>query len=95
MGYYKDTAFGDEVEEVRLRPNALVATSVMFDVLNRENVKKYIEKVETELIMPNSLGIKTLSPQDNAYRANYVNNNNSEDWLEQKGFNYHNGPEWV
>lgn len=39
--------------------------------------------------------MKTLDPDDYRYRPFYVNSEDSADFYTAKGFNYHNGPEWV
>lgn len=72
----------------------MIATSVMFEVLNRSKVREFIKIVEKELINPNSLGIMTLERSDPVYRS-YYNADQSDDYWMQGGFSYHNGPEWV
>lgn len=42
-----------------------------------------------------ALGMRTLDPDDWNFRPNYVNGVDSEDFQTSRGFNYHQGPEWL
>lgn len=54
----------------------------------------YLSLVEKYLIEENSVGIKTLDPDDYDYVPYYDNSNDSDDRTVAQGFSYHNGPEW-
>lgn len=95
-GIYKDSIkSGFRNSNYYLRPNALVALGVCPNLFNMENAAQFLQLAESLLIRPNSIGVKTLDPWEDIYRATYNNNDNSEDWTVSQGFNYHNGPEWV
>ena len=78
-----------------MRPNALIAINLLFDTLDKKNVQIYIEKVKKELMCPNSIGVKTLSPSDPVYRPNFDVNSSSNDFQSQGAANPYDGPEWV
>jgi glycogen debranching enzyme len=55
-----------------------------------------LEAVRSELLGPNSLGVKTLSPAFHRFYVSYYNNSeDSADGMVAHGFSYHNGPEWL
>lgn len=58
-----------------------------------DHAMQALKMVETVLV--SKLGMRTLDPADWAYRGNYDNSNDTESYQEAKGFNYHQGPEWL
>jgi glycogen debranching enzyme len=58
-------------------------------MVKHENAVRSLE-VGGELL-EGPLGMRTLSPNDNAYRPDYYNSE-TEDYLTSCGYNYHNGP---
>jgi glycogen debranching enzyme len=84
---YSDTVLGDPKEQ-RLRPNGLLALSVIpRSALDLDHVKKYLTLCEESLLGP--LGMRTLPASDPDFNGVYDNRDASG------GYNYHNGPEWV
>lgn len=92
-GIYKDT-FGSKTEwsDYQLRPNQCVAMVVAPELFNPEHARAAISNVEKHLLGP--VGMKTLDESDYNYRPNY-DGHDSNDYSTAKGFNYHQGPEWV
>ena len=90
-GIYKDCfKSSDEWRCYQFRPNQVVAMAVAPKLFTKNNAKIALENIAEKLIvLGHSLGIKTLSPSDWAYKSYYDNSD------ETHGFNYHNGPEWV
>jgi len=92
-GIYKDVV-GSKTEwaDYQLRPNQCVAMVVAPELFNLEHAQQAIQLIEKVLLGP--LGLKTLDPSDWNYRP-YYDQTDSDDFKTSKGFNYHQGPEWV
>ncbi|CAF1417753.1 unnamed protein product, partial [Adineta ricciae] len=91
---YKDTvnsSFG--WSDFQLRPNFLVAAVVAPEMFDKTHIWLALKQVETILLGP--YGVKTLDPSDFNYVGDYVNDDDSYDFKRARGFNYHNGPEWL
>lgn len=69
-----------------LRPNQLLAVSLPFTLLPREQEKKIVVKVFQELFTP--YGIRSLSPDHPAYQGRYEGDRNLRDGA------YHQGTAW-
>eukprot|EP01119_Soliformovum_irregulare_P019965 TRINITY_DN6410_c1_g1_i6.p1 TRINITY_DN6410_c1_g1~~TRINITY_DN6410_c1_g1_i6.p1 ORF type:complete len:671 (-),score=239.69 TRINITY_DN6410_c1_g1_i6:48-2060(-) len=93
-GIYKDTfqsAHG--WTDYQLRPNVPIAMSVAPELFQKERALSYLKLAEEVLLGP--LGMATLDPKDSNYRPNYDMSIDSDDRMLSKGWNYHQGPEWV
>ena len=52
-------------------------------------------RLQAEGLILGGLGMRTLDPGDLNYRPDYKNGVDDENWSTSRGFNYHQGPEWV
>uniref|UniRef100_A0A672JG74 Glycogen debranching enzyme n=1 Tax=Salarias fasciatus TaxID=181472 RepID=A0A672JG74_SALFA len=93
-GIYKDS-FGASSPwcDYQLRPNFTVAMVVAPELFPVQKAWQALSVAEEKLL--GSLGMKTLDPDDLVYRGVYNNNLDNEDFSQAKGFNYHQGPEWL
>jgi len=80
--------------DYQLRPNALVAMAVAPALFTPARADGALLAVEQQLLGAAQLGVKTLDPADWAYRPAYDNASDA-DAATGRGFNYHNGPEWL
>jgi len=70
----------------QFRPNQLYALALPYPLFNREQGKQILERVEKELMTP--VGLRTLSPNDSGYIANYEGGPSERDRA------YHQGTVW-
>jgi glycogen debranching enzyme len=93
-GSYKDVyKCSKEYSDYELRPNFPVAMVVAPELFHPEHALGALQLVYDKLAGP--LGMRTLDPDDWAYRPNYDNSNDGEEKAIAKGWNYHQGPEWL
>eukprot|EP00045_Choanoeca_perplexa_P017220 m.247081 g.247081 ORF g.247081 m.247081 type:complete len:1516 (+) comp17479_c0_seq20:110-4657(+) len=93
-GIYKDTAgSSDQYTDYQLRPNFAIALAVAPELCDPKHGRHAVKVARNVLLGP--LGARTLDPKDWKYRPNYHNDDDSDDFAVAKGFNYHQGPEWL
>ncbi|CAD5217959.1 unnamed protein product [Bursaphelenchus xylophilus] len=79
--------------DFQLRPNFCVALKLVPDIIDPKLAWKALEQASAHLRGP--LGIKTLDESDWNYNGNYDNDNDGYEQKIAKGWNYHQGPEWL
>ncbi|XP_063063067.1 glycogen debranching enzyme isoform X1 [Engraulis encrasicolus] len=93
-GIYKDSCgASSQWCDYQLRPNFTIAMTVAPEMFTLERAWKALEVAEKKLLGP--LGMKTLDPDDMVYCGVYDNDLDCDNYNLAKGFNYHQGPEWL
>lgn len=93
-GIYKDLyRSSKEYMDYQLRPNYPIAMTVAPDLFDPDHAFKALLVMDKTLLKP--YGMSTLDSSDFNYRPNYINSDDSSDFLTAKGRNYHSGPEWI
>ncbi|MFH0842024.1 MAG: amylo-alpha-1,6-glucosidase [Bacteroidota bacterium] len=85
-GYLADYVNDEEGRNTFVRPNMLIAVSLPYSMLEKEQMKKVLDIADKELLTPR--GLRTLSPAHKLYKGSYNGNQ------EQRDNAYHQGTVW-
>ena len=85
-GLYLYDYVNGEYKDVEVRPNMILAVSMPYSPLNRQQQKSVLDVCTRELLT--TKGLRSLSPKSGSYRPNYVGG------MLERNRNYHNGPVW-
>ena len=87
LGYLADVVDGPNGDELQLRPNQLLALSLPYSLVEGDTAEYVLTAVGRSLLTP--YGLRSLSPDDPAYRGDY-----GGDAVRRDG-GYHQGPVWT
>jgi predicted glycogen debranching enzyme len=85
-GYLADYVNDNEKRNMQVRPNMVIATSLPYAMLNKDQMKSLLDIVNRVLVTPR--GLRTLSPAEEGYCGIYSGNE------EQRDKAYHQGTVW-
>jgi predicted glycogen debranching enzyme len=86
LGYLADYANDDEGKNTFVRPNMVIAVSLPYSMLDKEQMKKVLDVADKELVTIR--GLRTLSPGNLLYKGTYKGNQEERDKA------YHQGTVW-
>jgi predicted glycogen debranching enzyme len=85
-GYLADYVNEEEGKNLFKRPNMVIAVSLPYSMLDKEQMKKVLDVADKELVTPR--GLRTLSPGNKFYKGIYYGNQETRDKA------YHQGTVW-
>jgi len=85
-GYLADYVNDDEGKNYYVRPNMVIAVSLPYSMLTKDQMKRVLDIADKELVTPR--GLRTLSPGNPFYKGTYQGNQEERDKA------YHNGTVW-
>jgi predicted glycogen debranching enzyme len=85
-GYLADYVNDSEMRNMLVRPNMVIATSLPYTMLTREQMKSILDIVNRMLVTPR--GLRTLSPSEEGYKGIYCGDQDTRDRA------YHQGTVW-
>ncbi len=86
LGYLADFVNDSEHRNMQIRPNMVIATSLPYTMLTRDQMKSILDIVNRILVTPR--GLRTLSPSDEGYKGIYCGDQDTRDRA------YHQGTVW-
>jgi predicted glycogen debranching enzyme len=85
-GYLADYVNDEEGKNLAVRPNMVIAVSLPYSMLTKEEMQKILDVADRELVTPR--GLRTLSPGHPLYKGTYRGTQ------EERDSAYHNGTVW-
>jgi predicted glycogen debranching enzyme len=85
-GYLADHVNDKDSRNMQVRPNMVIATSLPYTMLTREQMKSILDIVNRMLVTPR--GLRTLSPSEEGYKGIYCGDQDTRDRA------YHQGTVW-
>ncbi|HCU19028.1 MAG: amylo-alpha-1,6-glucosidase [Bacteroidetes bacterium GWE2_41_25] len=85
-GYLADYVNNEEGRNTFVRPNMVIAVSLPYSMLEKEQMKMVLDVADKELVTPR--GLRTLSPKNKFYKGLYQGNQ------EERDSAYHQGTVW-
>jgi predicted glycogen debranching enzyme len=86
MGYLADYVSEPEKRNMQVRPNMVIATSLPYTMLTKEQMKRILDIANRMLVTPR--GLRTLSPSEEGYQGIYCGTQETRDSA------YHQGTVW-
>ncbi len=86
LGYLADYVSDPERRNMQVRPNMVIATSLPYTMLSKEQMKSILDIANRVLVTPR--GLRTLSPAEEGYQGIYCGNQENRDNA------YHQGTVW-